>query len=350
MSDGVGAGSLMRMLKGVSRSFYLSIRILPARVRHPIALAYLLARASDTIADTRALPQKDRIRDLRRLDAAIADAQDCFTLDSLPDRMGCSPEEELLLKNISGILRHLSQNISSEERTEIQNVLHTIISGQILDLERFDQFPQTIRALQTTEELHDYTWRVAGVVGSFWTRISFLHHIFPPNENLQSIEKSGIQFGQGLQLVNILRDLPGDLKNFRCYLPAVEISAAGLTPDQLLAPENWDRLKPVYAKWLDLAENHLMAGWQYVLKVPRRYWMMRLACAWPVLIGLETIGMLRGENPLEAKRHKVTRGWIYRLMMVSFVCHFIPGMWQCLPRLSLSRRTLDRVRDQFSMK
>lgn len=350
MSDGLEARSLMRMLKGVSRSFYLSIRILPGKVRHPIALAYLLARASDTIADTRALPQVDRIHDLRRLDAAIADAQVKFSYESLPSKMECTPDEELLLKNICEVLKHLFQATPADERAEVQSVLHTIISGQILDLERFDQLPHTIRALQKSEDLHDYTWRVAGVVGSFWTRISFIHQIFPPTQNLLVVEKSGIRFGQGLQLVNILRDLPGDLKNFRCYLPLEELNSVCLTPDQLLTPENWDQLKPVYSKWLDLAENHLMAGWQYVLMVPRRYWMMRLACTWPVLIGLETIGMLRQENPLEPKRHKVSRGWVYRLMVTSFFCHFIPGMWRWLPEISLSPETFDRVRDQFSMK
>ena len=40
------------MLRSVSRSFYLSLRILPAALREPLSLAYLLARATDTIADT----------------------------------------------------------------------------------------------------------------------------------------------------------------------------------------------------------------------------------------------------------------------------------------------------------
>src|SRR5256886_16708799 len=41
-----------RVLRSVSRSFYLSLRILPAGLREPLSLAYLLARATDTIADT----------------------------------------------------------------------------------------------------------------------------------------------------------------------------------------------------------------------------------------------------------------------------------------------------------
>ena len=55
---------LKDVLKGVSRSFYLSIQVLPRGMREPVAVAYLLARAADTIADTRALPPKQRLEHL----------------------------------------------------------------------------------------------------------------------------------------------------------------------------------------------------------------------------------------------------------------------------------------------
>ena len=49
------------LLKQVSRSFYLSLAVLPAGVRPGIGLAYLLARATDTIADTRIVPRETRL-------------------------------------------------------------------------------------------------------------------------------------------------------------------------------------------------------------------------------------------------------------------------------------------------
>ena len=49
------------VLKGVSRSFYLSLRFLPAPMRGPAGIAYLLARASDTIADSATIPAAERI-------------------------------------------------------------------------------------------------------------------------------------------------------------------------------------------------------------------------------------------------------------------------------------------------
>src|SRR5256885_11227494 len=55
------------ILARVSRSFYLSIRLLPKKLRDPVSLGYLLARASDTIADTTELPLELRMEKLQLL-------------------------------------------------------------------------------------------------------------------------------------------------------------------------------------------------------------------------------------------------------------------------------------------
>ena len=59
------------ILRSVSRTFYLSVRILPKRLRDPVALAYLLARASDTVADTTELSVELRAEKLRVLARGI---------------------------------------------------------------------------------------------------------------------------------------------------------------------------------------------------------------------------------------------------------------------------------------
>src|ERR1700720_279262 len=59
------------ILGSVSRSFYLSIRLLPKKLRDPVSLGYLLARASDTIADTTEVPIDLRTEKLRLLARGI---------------------------------------------------------------------------------------------------------------------------------------------------------------------------------------------------------------------------------------------------------------------------------------
>lgn len=64
------------LLKGVSRSFYLTLRVLPAGMRDPIGLAYLLARAADTIADTSLIPPQQRLELLLSLRDQVNGATD----------------------------------------------------------------------------------------------------------------------------------------------------------------------------------------------------------------------------------------------------------------------------------
>src|SRR5438046_10242670 len=59
------------ILRSVSRSFYLSIRFLPPPLREPVALAYLLARTTDTVADTPRISGTLRAETLQKLSKAI---------------------------------------------------------------------------------------------------------------------------------------------------------------------------------------------------------------------------------------------------------------------------------------
>src|SRR5207244_7609830 len=59
------------ILRSVSRSFYLSIRFLPAQLREPVALAYLLARTTDTVADTARISPTVRTETLKMLSNGI---------------------------------------------------------------------------------------------------------------------------------------------------------------------------------------------------------------------------------------------------------------------------------------
>src|SRR5262249_32426307 len=78
------------LLRRVSRSFYLSLAILPSSLREPIGLAYLLARASDTVADTRLLPPPERPLHLATLIPAYAGRRACGEAGRLhaPGRAG----------------------------------------------------------------------------------------------------------------------------------------------------------------------------------------------------------------------------------------------------------------------
>jgi farnesyl-diphosphate farnesyltransferase len=203
------------------------------------------------------------------------------------------------------------------------------MSGQELDLKRFAETKAApVAALETEAELDDYTYRVAGCVGEFWTRICRAH-LFPEARlDDDFLLRNGVRFGKGLQWVNILRDIPRDLRKGRCYLPRQSLAAAGLSPVDLLSSGNHARFRPLYDQWLAGAEAHLAAGWDYTNALPSGQFRLRLACAWPILIGARTLRKLRHENVLdETRRVKVSRPEIRALIGRSILLYPCPSAW-----------------------
>ena len=322
------ADLLTDLLKNVSRTFYLTLRVLPGAVRPQIGLAYLLARATDTVADTEIVGVEQRLDALHRLRARIL-GEDSAALNfgELARHQG-SPDERVLLERIEEAVS-LLDTMRPEDQRRIRDVLKTITSGQELDLTRFaGASVKKIICLSSDAELEDYTYRVAGCVGEFWTRMCRAH-LFP-NVALDdaALLADGVRFGKGLQLVNILRDLPRDLRQGRCYLPGQALRATGLEATDLLDPANEPRLRPIYNAWLDRAAAHLEAGWRYTNTLPRRCVRVRLACAWPVLIGVRTLARLRGQNMLDPdSRIKVTRAEVRNLLVRSVIAYPWAGPW-----------------------
>ncbi|CAN5646469.1 phytoene/squalene synthase family protein [soil metagenome] len=163
------------LLKAVSRSFYLTLRLLPAPVRESIALAYLLARISDT-----------------RADGAETEA------------------EKELLRREEEIRSWLAV---SPDRAEIERVWTTIREGQAFDVERFTR-PEPLSPV----ELDRYTYLVAGCVGEFWTLLCEKRLPGFASKPASDMVELGIRFGKALQLVNILRDRQADLDKGRVYV------------------------------------------------------------------------------------------------------------------------------------
>lgn len=326
---------LRRLLKDVSRSFYLTLRVLPGRIRPQIGLAYLLARASDTIADT------DALEPGRRLEALDAFAQRIRGLHSKPLHLEqiagnqSSPAERILLTRMEEALAVLAA-LDAKDRERVQDVLGTILSGQVLDVQRFAGAASAhIAALNDDAELDDYIYRVAGCVGEFWTRMCRAH-VFP-NVKLDDafLIANGIRFGKGLQLVNVLRDVAADLRIGRCYLPREALRVCGLDPADLLDADAEPRLRPVYDRYLGTARGHLEAGWAYTNHLPFRAVRVRLACAWPILIGMETLAALRSADVLDPERRvRISRGAVRKVLLRSVAWYPWPGQWRRLIKAS----------------
>ncbi|HEY5704433.1 MAG TPA: squalene/phytoene synthase family protein [Terrimicrobiaceae bacterium] len=244
------------LLKGVSRSFYLTLRILPVPVRESIALAYLMARFSDTLAD-----------------GANSDA------------------ERQLLARGEELQRWLA---GSPDRSDIERVWSTIREGQGFDSERFSILGAPPLSEQ---ELDRYAYLVAGCVGEFWTTLCAKKMPGFASRTFAEMTELGIRFGKGLQLVNILRDRQADFDKGRTYVPSERFSEVlAEARAHLWAAQEYVRALKIYRlrvacalpllladETLDLIERNPLA-WR--VKVPRRrVWVLLLRALYSGGIG-----------------------------------------------------------------
>lgn len=312
---------LTTVLKNVSRAFYLSMRVLPDGVRQPISIGYLLARAADTIADTPGMEVAERLRRLTVLRALVASlgpdsAAEAEVVRSWSE--GATEGEKRLLEVIPQVAQ-LALLLPAEDRSDVQKVVDTLISGMVLDLSTFPG------RFTVDAQLDEYTYLVAGCVGEFWSRIIFRHTRALRTWDCMHWSQVGIRFGKALQLTNVLRDAVKDLENGRSYLPGL-IEAGWLQWAQehhsdyyaaAMANLNRQDQPHIYGHWLQIALGHYRQAIAYVLSLPWYCWRLRLAIIWPVAIGLATLTKLSASPSWLKKgcRVKVTRSWVYRMLV-----------------------------------
>lgn len=314
------------LLASVSRSFSITINLLPAELRGAISVGYLLARALDTVADTASVPAARRLVHLRALLEMIKYGTDPETLRPLQKEIAAGQShdgERTLIQQLGGCLSAL-EALPPFDRWELRRTLARIGRGQELDLQRFgDADVAEPKPLATAAELDEYTYFVAGCVGELWTRLCAEH--LPAGWSKQdgdAMLSLGKRFGQGLQMVNILRDLPADLEAGRCYLPADLLAKHGL--DAASLRNTPAKARPLMNELRTLTLGHLDAAWDYVGALTSR--KLRHAVALPVLIGLETLALLAKTPPLEtAERVKMPRSALRRLMASAALGAVLPG-------------------------
>lgn len=309
------------ILKAVSRSFYVTLRLLPKGMREPISLGYLLARLSDTIADAGTAEvsvRQDLLESYRILLSAPAKRVDAQKFaQSLPGQLedaGLSRGEwDLVLR--AGDCFDWLDRMERRVSRHIRKVVGIITKGQIWDLVRF--VGSDVVRLDEDEEVITYAYQVAGCVGEFWTEIGFECQEDFARESKDVMLEWGANYGRGLQLVNILRDIPEDLERGRCYLP-------GQGQDQ-------GELVKTAAEWHPRTRQWLDDGFRYAAALGGV--RLRLATGLPALLGIKTLDRLEGATwPELTTGVKITRGQVKWSLL--------SGLWRSVPLLPLGWKSL----------
>ncbi len=308
------------ILREVSRSFYLTLRLIPSEFRGPLSLGYLLARLSDTIADAGSVELERRkavLTEFRHVMSPSAKHGDARRFaQALPgdlEEAGLPRGEwDLVLRAVDCF--EWLQAIDPRVGRHIREVVDIITSGQMWDLERFAG--DGVVRLETDAELVGYAYQVAGCVGEFWTEIGFACAERFAKRDRKTMRRWGANYGRGLQLVNILRDVPEDLERGRCYLPG-----EGATEPALLEPE--------FARWRQQAREYLADGFRYAAALHGG--RTRMSTGLPALLGIRTLDQLERASWADlVARVKVSRGSVKRALVGAYArsVWWLPGAWE----------------------
>ena len=339
MSQTSRAFLLGPLLKKVSRSFYLTLAVLPTGMRDPVGLAYLLARAADTIADTSMLPPARRLEWLLSLREQVNGQPDDAALRTMAAEIASQQTdsgEKVLLESLGPAVAILAQ-LDETDRAAVRGIVTTLSRGMEFDLVTFpDETSGQILALPDDAALDHYTYMVAGCVGEFWTTMSVAHKPGALRRDADEMKALGIRFGKALQLTNVLRDGAKDLRIGRCYFPADRLSRAQISATDLLGENASDLARPVMLDLVRIAMTHYQAALDYTFAISPTAMRLRLACIWPIVIGLMTLRLLVANEDWLTPGHvsKVRRQDVYKAIAWS------------IPR-SLSNRLLRRWFDRL---
>ena len=263
-------------------------------MREPVALAYLLARLTDTIADTESISPQQRFDSLSALSDAIDSLSGWEGFSEIPKSAG-SPGEQNLIRSSQELVQWL-ERIDVPQRESIQKLMASIVEGQRRDLLVFD-IERNGKCL-SEEELMQYAHLVAGSVGEFWTEIGYvtLGKRFADPRDEELLMEEGKAYGQGLQLINIIRDIHEDVPMGRFYLPA---------SDQIPGPKE-------IRHWLSHCGRLLDRGNAYAERIRNR--KVRFATLFPLKLAEKTANLIEagGVEQVLEERIKISRGEVVR--------------------------------------
>jgi phytoene synthase len=208
--------------KARAKNFYYAFSILPQDKRNAIYAAYAFSGHVDDIADE----LTDRDEQVRQLAEARERLAACY------EGMRDGP----LFTALGGAI---------DQFAIPREFFEELVNGVEMDF--------TINRYASWEELYQYCYRVAAMVGLICTSI------FGTRPDPQAREFA-IDMGVALQIVNIMRDVKEDAERGRVYFPADELAAHGLSPDDILACRYDERFRALMQAQARRAREYFERG------------------------------------------------------------------------------------------
>lgn len=200
--------------RSAAKNFYYGFLVLPSHKRDALCAVYAFMRRADDISDDPSLPVDQRREKLNHWICSLTRVVE-----------GEKTDDPVLLALAD-----------SQKRFNIPlNLLQKLVHGTAMDVEQNEGRLQ----YDTFDQLYDYCYHVASVVGLICIRI--FGYRDPKAEKLA--ERTGVAF----QLTNIIRDVKEDSQLGRVYIPREDLKTYGVDPAVLINGSAAVAFRPVLA-------------------------------------------------------------------------------------------------------
>ena len=288
------------ILPGVSRTFALTIPVLPGDLAVVVTNAYLLCRLADTIEDDVALDDRQKTefhaRFVRLVEGSEPAAPFAAELAPLLSERTLDDERDLVA-NAEKVIR-VTHSFSGTERDALTRCISIMCRGMPAY-----QRNKSLSGLQTLRNLDEYCYYVAGVVGEMLTGLFLAHcpELEPKREHMMRL---AVSFGQGLQMTNILKDIWDDRQAETCWLPRAVFERHGFDLDDLGTANDSAAFAAGLRELVGVAHAHLRNALEYSCLIPRKETGIRKFCLWAIGMAVLTLRKIN-QNPAFSSGNEV---------------------------------------------
>lgn len=307
-----------RALSEVSRTFAIPIGLLRPSLRIPVTAGYLLCRMVDTVEDDAGIDDAAREALFRAFLGALAGRQPPETFATLfqaHHSHQATPAETELALGAPRVWRVLD-GCTPPQRAAITRWVSEMARGMAIYVNR-PSGPDGLRALVTLEDLERYCYFVAGTVGHLLTDlfVDALADDLTPRRH-RKLRCFAEEFGLGLQLVNILKDVTEDRERGVSFVPRLLAEEREISLPDLLCPTRrvaaHETLRPIF----DRAEGALASALEYSLSLPPEAVDVRIFCLLPLMMAVRTLVVARGNDAqlTPGRAVKISRAEVARIV------------------------------------
>ena len=292
------------LLEGVSRTFALTIPQLPEGLAKPVSNAYLLCRIVDTIEDEVSLDSAQKREFCDLFIDVVAGKQDAEKLaKALSPLLSAQtiPMEHELIRLVPRVVA-ITHSLDAPQQEALSLCVATMGKGMVEFQDR-----DLRHGLVDMQEMDNYCYYVAGVVGEMLTRL-FCHYSPEIAVHRELMMKLGVSFGQGLQMTNILKDLWDDHSRGVCWLPRNIFAAKGFDLADLQPGHGNPKFAEGFQELIGIAHAHLRNALEYTLHIPSHETGMREFCLWALGMAMLTLRKINAHLYFsDSKQVKITR-------------------------------------------